>query len=273
MGKKIKHILGISGGKDSSALAVYMRDKIPDAEYFFCDTGVELDEIYDYLAQLEIFLGKPIKRLLPKKSFDDHLKINGFYLPSQRMRWCTVQLKLKPLEEYMNSFVDADEVINYVGIRADEDNRKGYQKPNSNVRSVFPFVEDGIDKEGVFKILREAGLGLPKYYDWRNRSGCFFCFFQRKSEWVGLHERHPDLFERAKAYEKFDEKTGKRFIWNQDESLEELIRPERVAEIKAKLKENIEKEAAKNKNKPLHEVFASALDREDDTLPCQICNL
>ena len=42
--KKTRHILGISGGKDSAALAVFLRDKVPNMEYVFCDTGKELKE-------------------------------------------------------------------------------------------------------------------------------------------------------------------------------------------------------------------------------------
>ena len=44
--KKVRHICGISGGKDSSAMAVYMRERVPEMEYFFCDTGAELPETY-----------------------------------------------------------------------------------------------------------------------------------------------------------------------------------------------------------------------------------
>ena len=58
MGRKIRHILGLSGGKDSSALAIYMRDKVPKMEYAFCDTGKELPETYEFLDRLEAFLGK-----------------------------------------------------------------------------------------------------------------------------------------------------------------------------------------------------------------------
>ena len=62
-----------------------------------------------------------------------------------------------------------------------------------------PFKDDGITKEDVYRILEESGVGLPEYYKWRTRSGCYFCFFQRKSEWVGLLEQHPELFKLAKA--------------------------------------------------------------------------
>ena len=57
-------------------------------------------------------------------------------------------------------------------------------------------------KSGVIDLLEGAGLGLPKYYAWRTRSGCTFCFFQQKIEWVRLMEQHPEAFEEAKRYEK-----------------------------------------------------------------------
>ena len=63
MGQKTRHLLGLSGGKDSSALAVYMRDRVPEMEYFFSDTGKELPETYEFLDRLEALLGKPIMRL------------------------------------------------------------------------------------------------------------------------------------------------------------------------------------------------------------------
>ncbi len=44
-----------------------------------------------------------------------------YYLPSPQMRWCTVKMKIRPLED----FVGDDEAISYIGIRADE-NRDGY---------------------------------------------------------------------------------------------------------------------------------------------------
>ena len=56
-----RHILGISGGKDSAALAIYMRDKIPDMEYVFADTGKELKETYTFIKKLEGFLNKEVK--------------------------------------------------------------------------------------------------------------------------------------------------------------------------------------------------------------------
>lgn len=221
-----RHILNLSGGKDSTALAVVMRDKVPEMEYVFCDTQKELPETYEYLDRIEAFLGKSIVRLNADRGFDHWLEVYGGYLPSSQMRWCTRMLKLKPFEHYVGD----DPVMSYVAIRADE-NRSGYISTKPNIKAVFPFKEMGVGKADVIRILEQSGLSLPKYYEWRSRSGCYFCFFQRRSEWVGLLQRHPDLYEKAKQYEKYDPETGKRYTWSSKESLEELQDPDRIAEI------------------------------------------
>lgn len=156
--KPTRHILSLSGGKDSTALALHMRRTRPhiEMEYVFCDTAKELSETYEYLNRVEAYLGKKIIRLNAKGGFDHwHTVFNG-YLPSPQMRWCTKLLKLKPFEE----FVGEDPVVSYVGIRADED-REGYISHKPNIKAVFPFKDDGIDYAGVMRILNESGIGLP----------------------------------------------------------------------------------------------------------------
>jgi 3'-phosphoadenosine 5'-phosphosulfate sulfotransferase (PAPS reductase)/FAD synthetase len=270
--QKARHVLGISGGKDSSALAVYMRNRVPEMEYFFCDTGAELPETYEYLNRLEAALGKSIVRLNADRDFDHWMEVYQGTLPSPQMRWCTKNLKIKPLEDWVGD----DKVISYVAIRADE-NRLGYVSTKPNIDAVFPFREDGIDKDGVMRILDEAGIGLPDYYEWRTRSGCYFCFFQRKHEWVGLKERHPDLFDRAVEYEdkvryRHTAMKGRNYTWSQGESLPELI--ERKDEIEAKHEAALERAAKRIKpNRPLLEVLSDALDSDDDEAGCSVCHL
>ena len=79
-----RHVLGISGGKDSAALAVFVRHRYPeiDVEYFFTDTGKELPEVYEFLGRLEGFLGRPILRLNPQRDFDFWLREYNHFLPS-----------------------------------------------------------------------------------------------------------------------------------------------------------------------------------------------
>ena len=84
MSKPVRHVVGLSGGKDSAALAIYLRDRLPDLDYVFSDTDKELPETYDYLAKIEAHLGKKIIRLQAERGFDHWLKIYGGYLPSPR---------------------------------------------------------------------------------------------------------------------------------------------------------------------------------------------
>ena len=280
MTEPTRHVCGISGGKDSSALAIYMRDRVPDMEYFFCDTGAELPETYEYLNKLEAVLGKPIARLNSEKGFDHWFEVFRGALPSPQMRWCTKNMKIKPLEAWLGD----TEAISYVAIRADESNRKGYVSTKPNIKTSFPFVEDGIDHPGVLKILDEAGVGLPSYYEWRTRSGCYFCFYQRKAEWVGLADRHPDLFERAVAIENkvligtgagqdanYEDNAmqGRAYTWSGGESLTELIA--RRDEIVSNHEKAMEREQGRRPNIPLFEVLAEALDSDDDSDGCAVC--
>lgn len=271
---RVRHVLGISGGKDSAALAIHMRDRVPEMEYYFCDTQKELPETYEYLTRLEAYLGKPIARLNAEMGFDHWLKIYGGYLPSTKMRWCTRKLKIEPFERWVGD----DQTVSYVGIRADED-RDAYISRKPNISARYPFKEDGLVKEDVFRLLEDSGVGVPDYYKWRTRSGCYFCFFQRKAEWVGLAQRHPDLFELASAYEKEDQdESGSTygFTWSQGESLLDLTQPERVREILERHSRAVERERASSKNRRLIDllgVIESALDLDNDDEPCAACSI
>ena len=252
---KTRHIIGISGGKDSAALAIYLTRKRPEWRYFrdlaeaagctdaareiahakrapaiecfFTDTGKELPEVYEYLDVIEKFLDMPIERLSPFPNGDDANTApfdhflwaeHGGLLPSRRQRWCTYKMKIKP----MGAFVGTAPTINYVGIRADEVARSKLSSLR-NVTPIYPFVTDGLVRQDIVALLEET-TGLPRYYAWRSRSGCYFCFFQRKSEWLGLREHHPELFEKAMRYEAdtYDPTTRRGYTWMDKMSLREL---------------------------------------------------
>lgn len=130
----------------------------------------------------------------------------------------------------------------------------------------FPLIDntDIIDKDDVFRILRQSGIGVPAYYEEvpfevdgkrgtysRSRSGCFFCFYQRKIEWIWLYEQHPELFKRAMEYEKND------YTWNQRESLAEMIKPERIKQIKLDHIKKQEAEKEKDSAETLSDLFGS----------------
>jgi hypothetical protein len=191
-------------------------------------------------------------------------------------------MKIKPLEEWIGD----DPAVSYVAIRSDESNRKGYVSTKPNIETRFPFVDAGVDHDGVMKILADAGIGLPDYYDWRTRSGCYFCFFQRKAEWIGLADRHPDLFERAVAIEQkvlrdagvagdadFSARAmqGRAYTWSGGETLVQLRN--RRAEILEKHDQNLERNRAERPNRTLMEVLAAAHDEDNDDVGCNVCHL
>src|SRR5690606_2338362 len=164
----VRHVMVISGGKDSAALAIYMKNNYPDLdiEYYTTDTGKELEETYQLIDNLENYLGKKIIRLVAAEDshqnpFDHHLEIFGGFLPSSGARWCTNKLKLEPFEK----FVGDDLVISYVGIRGDED-REGYISKKSNIQSIFPFRKNIFSEDVTAKFLSNSNINnVLKYYE------------------------------------------------------------------------------------------------------------
>lgn len=229
---KERHLLALSGGKDSAALAVYMREQYPHLpmEYIFIDSGCELPETYAYLDRLRAIMGIEIIRIggasgKDRKDFLYWLKMKNNYLPSAQNRWCTEVLKLTPYSKWLKDNCSNVKVHSYVGLRADENtDRVGYVTTGERVVQHHPFVKDGLVYSDIRQILTDYGLGFPDYYHWRTRSGCFFCFFQSKSEWLGLYENHRNLYMKASSMEKHDPISGKQFTWNEDISLMDLLK-------------------------------------------------
>jgi 3'-phosphoadenosine 5'-phosphosulfate sulfotransferase (PAPS reductase)/FAD synthetase len=275
-----RHVLGLSGGKDSAALAIYIKEQYPQihekVEYFFSDTGAELREAYEFLDKLEAYLGKEIVRLSSGRDFDHWLKQNNGLLPSPQIRWCTRTMKIKPFED----FVGNDLVVSYVGIRADEF-REGYRGDGKeNIKPVFPFIDDGLVRDDVFQLLEDT-VGVPEYYKWRSRSGCFFCFFQRQDEWLGLKRNHPDLFERAKDYEarmrnKYDWKDGEidvggvGYTWSSQGSLDEMVAKAEAREKKLGI---IATSASAQSDRWQDVLRYEGEDDDPEDQACQICSL
>lgn len=243
---KRRNIVAVSGGRDSAALAIYLSQRMDDLELVFADTGRELPEVYTFLGRLETSLGATISRIsdgwacsscgccgtevnvraCPKcgshahpRDFDYYIKrwANdevGPFLPSPSFRWCTKHLKLRPFDR----FVGRDSATVFIGIRSDEWDRKGNYGDRPNVSYRYPFLEDDIDLDGVKRIISEAHLVLPEYYAWRTTGGCWCCPFQRASDWAGLKEHHPTLFQRAAEEEK-----ASMFTWKRGTTLKSMV--------------------------------------------------
>ena len=257
------HILSLSGGKDSTALAFFMKENMPEifekTELVFCDTELEVPEVYEYLNKLELYLNKPILYLKPEVSFQ-HIYDTRKILPKPQNRWCTVELKTKTMQKFIRNLTSSKNcIINlYIGIRADEAQRVKTATSNKpNIKEQFLFVNDGLIKKDIIDILSESGIGLPCYMEWKSRSGCFFCFYQSKLEWINLYERHPDLYKKAMNYEYKNCKEIKKgyFGWRSDITLEEMIKPENIKKIKESYAKKVEKKKSKQLKTTLLEVF------------------
>lgn len=221
----MRHIIPISG-KDSLATAIWQTAHQPELhyEFVFNDTRAELPETYEWLSRVESTLGISIVRI--GRSLEQVIDEQGI-LPSPRIRFCTERAKIRP----MDKFIGGDHAIVYFGLRADEPERIGAFK-TSKLTPKYPLREAGIGLATVCHIVDSRGLAPPGFfwqrlYDsvaeqvgrsisvvdtwpswmkarifaWRSRPNCFFCFFQRRYEWLGLLEHYPELFARAEEIE------------------------------------------------------------------------
>lgn len=156
----VRHVLGISGGKDSAALAIYLKRKYSELkiDYYNSDTGCELEETEQLINRLESILGH-ITRLKAAEGspeltpFHHFLKASGGYLPSPQARWCTQKLKLAEFEK----FVGDEPTISYVGIRGDEE-REGYVSTKPNIQTIFPFRRNIWSMDVINKFLNNDNL-------------------------------------------------------------------------------------------------------------------
>lgn len=157
---KVRHILGISGGKDSAALSIYLKQKYPQLkiEYYNSDTGCELAETEVLINRLSAYLGN-IKRLRAAEGspeptpFEHFLKAMGGFLPSVQQRWCTQKMKLAEFERYVGEYY----AVSYVGIRGDED-RDGYISSKPNIQAVFPFRRNIWSLDVISKVLSNDNI-------------------------------------------------------------------------------------------------------------------
>ena len=194
------HILPVSGGADSTALAILMHRLFADTrfELVFTDTGAETPSVYETLDRLELYLGREIQRISSGATLYELIERWGGFLPSPNARACTSALKLHPFKAWLSRFESRPKWM-YVGIRRDESQRIAFAIDEDETE--MPFVDLGMVREDVYAIL-SATIGIPRGYRTRSRSGCACCPFMTRQEIVGLLQEQPTEFERGAHMEK-----------------------------------------------------------------------
>jgi 3'-phosphoadenosine 5'-phosphosulfate sulfotransferase (PAPS reductase)/FAD synthetase len=205
------HFIPVSGGADSTALAIIMHvlfGHLVQFKYLFTDTRADDRSIYENLDRLEVFLGQPIIRLMPEAGLYELIEQYNGFLPNTQSRWCTRELKLAPYDAYMKTIrKGGEEVYSYVGIRADESSRVAFI--SHDVITETPLRDLGIDRAGVFGILQRS-VGVPSLYRGRTRSGCECCYAQRRTEWLATVRRDREATKRIAKCEKLSEQDAAR---------------------------------------------------------------
>lgn len=208
--EKDQHWIPQSGGADSAVLAIVMTALFPDTPFklIFTDTGVDDHGCYATLDAVERYTGREIIRLQAERNLFELIADWGGFLPGPNARYCTKQLKTLPFERFMREARKGEELIHaYVGIRADEKTRLAFTSPV--IETHLPFIDLDLHRADIMAILGET-IGVPSFYRRRSRSGCTTCFFQRRSELVGLLLEQPVEFNRGMKVEKVPEKLVER---------------------------------------------------------------
>lgn len=183
------------------ALYLLMEQLDMDFEAVFVDHGGDWPETYEYF---EYFIATGRKVTVLKPDVEGFAKIYDYYMhkkkvPSLMKRDCTDKFKLRPFYKYVDKpcFV-------MLGIDAGESHRARLNV-KKGVENRYPLIEHGIDRDGCKALIRDAGLRVPP------KSGCFFCMFQKKSQWRNMRRNRPDLFCAAQKLEDATIQERKRY--------------------------------------------------------------
>ena len=198
----MQHVVALSGGKDSTALALWLVENEPRDYQFVCTpTGNELPEMVEHWRRLGELLGKPLLPVTSGKSLQGLIREYKM-LPNNRARWCTRVLKIEPYYRWLAQQAPA---VSYVGLRADEEGRAGMAFPEAaGIELRFPLREIGWGEAEVWAYLDKRGVAIPA------RTDCAVCYHQTLGEWWRLLKLHPDAWKEGETLEAFvTEERGK----------------------------------------------------------------
>jgi len=196
-----KHIVALSGGKDSTCLALWLKENRQDVDYtYVCTpTGNELPEMEDHWRKLECMLGKRLVNVVDLTL--EELVIKHNMLPNFQARFCTSIIKIQRFQKWL---ADNTPATVYIGLRADEEKRRGGIYDIEGVAVEYPLRDAAMTKVDVVDFLQVRGVKIPK------RTDCALCFYQTLTEWWRLWRYHRPKFEEGIEWERgVSERRGK----------------------------------------------------------------
>lgn len=183
------HVVALSGGHDSTAMALELKARFPETPYnYVCTpTGDELPEMFEHWRNLGEMLGS---RLIPvmNGTLKSVCEKQGT-LPNFRIRFCTRILKIEPFIDWLLEHGLMRSIVSYVGLRADEEGRAGGAYDDiPGIDMQFPLRQWGWGEDEVQAALVRHGVKCP------DRTDCARCYHQRIGEWYELWRDHRDTF-------------------------------------------------------------------------------
>ena len=200
----MKHIVSLSGGKDSTAMLLKMIERdMPIDEIIFVDTTKEFPVMYEHLERLESNIPYEITRL----SFDweywfkDHVKTKGknkgekgYGWPEMGIRWCTAKKR-----DLIKSYLDKEYII-YEGIAYDE--RERAKNNDDGVNREYPLIGLEVTEKEALQYCWGKGYDWDGLYSKMGRVSCYLCPLQSLNELRIIYEDYPKLWQEMKELDK-----------------------------------------------------------------------
>lgn len=196
----MRKYLSHGAGVDSTALMLLLIDEGLEFESVFIDHGGDYPETYEYVDYLhekeyEITVLKP-SVIAKEVRYDNIYDYFWHYksVPFRNYRICTHKFKINTF----NNYVERPCIV-YLGYDWSEYKRAIKPKKNTKkgIEYQYPLIEKRINRSQCKKIIRDHDLKVPR------KSGCWFCPFQKLSEWKKLRDNYPELFMKAMALEEW----------------------------------------------------------------------